>query len=401
MPSHSATKTVTRLVPRAITKTVLQYATYFPAIGITGPRQSGKSTLARTCFPHLPYISFENPQVVVNTREDFAGFLNKYKNGAIFDEIQHIPELLSYLQEVIDEQRTWMGRFIITGSQNFSLNAHISQSLAGRIGMLTLLPLSLAELKNTDSYDHALFTGGYPGLHQTAIPPHIFFESYIKTYLERDVRQLKNISDLSEFQKFIRLCAARVGFPVNFTKLGADAGVTHTTAKQWLSILEASYLIYTLPTYHENFGKRHMKTPKLYFYDTGLAAYLLNISNEQQLETHYLRGNIFENMAVNELIKSRLNRGVSHLAYFWRKASNNNEQKEKEVDVIGEWDGHLYAIEIKYNASVKSEHIQNLHLFRDLYKHPLKQYVIYSGTKSDTLQDVTFVPLNAVETIFD
>ncbi len=381
-------------IKRSIVPTVLEYAKYFPAIGITGPRQSGKSTLAKQCFPHLPYISFENPQVLANTRNDFAAFLKKYKSGAIFDEVQNIPELLSYLQEIIDEDRLVMGRFIITGSQNFALSQTINQSLAGRIGMLTLLPLSCAELPHNQPSDDILLIGGYPGLHQTNMPPHLFFSSYIATYLERDIRQLKNVGDLGAFQKFIRLCAARIGWPINLSTLAADAGVSHTTASTWLNLLQASYLVYTVNAYHNNFGKRIIKTPKLYFYDTGIAAHLLNITTPEQLETHYLRGHLFENGAINEIIKTRFNHGLSATPYFWQDSTG------KEIDVVGEWDGTLYVIEIKSNKTINPEHLKNITLFSALSKQEIKKYVIYDGDTHERLSDTEFVPLNKIVTLF-
>lgn len=247
------------------------------------------------------------------------GFLAGYSNGAIFDEVQVLPDLLSYLQGIVDETPI-AGRYVLTRSQNFALNAHIAQSLSGRIGMTTLIPLSLNELglDLPASNNFAIFNGGYPGLHKLKIDPLDFYPSYIQTYIERDVRQFKNIENLAKFQIFIKLCAGQIGKLLNISSLAQDCGISHTTDRQWLSILEASYLIFLLQPFHNNYSKLLIKMPKLYFYDTGLACTLLGLQKAEQLNTHYLKGGLFENLVILEVLKKRLNQGLPPNLYFWR-----------------------------------------------------------------------------------
>lgn len=302
---------------RTISPVLEKFSKLYPIVGITGPRQSGKTTLAKMLFKHLPYVSLENLDIRLQAHTDPRAFLAQYDNGAIFDEVQHAPELLSYLQGIVDESPA-KGRYILTGSQNFSLNHHIAQSLSGRIGMTTLLPLSLSELGMPEDINTAIFEGGYPGLHNLKMYPLDFYPSYIQTYIERDVRQLKNIENFGRFQTFLKLCAGRVGQIINLTSLAQDCGISHTTARQWLNILEASYLIFFLQPFYQNFSKRLIKMPKLYFYDTGLACTLLGLEKATQLQTHYLKGALFENLVILEILKKRLNQGLPPNLYFWR-----------------------------------------------------------------------------------
>lgn len=381
---------------REITSVLKRFSTFYPIIGITGPRGSGKTTLAKLLFPHLPYISLENLDIRIQAEEDPRAFLGSYDKGAIFDEVQHVPSLLSYLQEIVDTNPQ-KGRYVITGSQNFALNSKITQSLSGRIGMLTLMPLSLYEMYHNTPPHTAIFKGGYPALHQLEMYPPDFYLSYIQTYIERDLRQIKNIENLKLFHTFLKLCAARIGQLVNFSSLAQDAGISHTTARQWLTVLEASYILFTLQPYHQNFNKRLIKMPKLYFYDTGLACTLLGLEKESQLETHYLKGALFENLMILEVLKARLNQGLLSSLYFWR------DQTGHEVDLIGEWGGQIHAMEIKYAATFQESHIKNLKYFIELShkknKEMVSGYLIYTGTQAGSYLDIALTPMKKVHDV--
>lgn len=378
---------------RSIASIVERFSQIYPVIGITGPRQSGKTTLAQTLFPHFTYVNLENLDIRLQAKNDPRAFLARYKDGAIFDEVQNVPELLSYMQQVVDES-TQKGRYVVTGSQNFALSEQVSQSLSGRIGMLTLLPLSMHEL-SVESYDltSMIFRGGYPGLHQRNMTSTEFFPSYVQTYLERDVRQIKNIEDLGLFQTFVKLCAGRIGQVVNYSSLGQDCGVSHTTVQKWLTVLEASYIIFQLQPYHKNFNKRLVKNPKLYFYDTGLACFLLGLEQAQQLETHYLKGNLYENLVILEVLKARLNKGLIPNLYFWRDLSGH------EVDLIAEWGGSTKAIEIKAGATLQPNFVKNVNYFCSLDDRA-KAYVVYSG-QDGSYSDATLLPIQSVQRLLD
>jgi predicted AAA+ superfamily ATPase len=377
---------------RDVAPTIKRYAESFRAVGITGPRQSGKTTLAKILFPHLPYISLENLDIRIQALEDPRRFLSLYPSGAIFDEIQHAPILLSYLQEIIDSSSE-KGRFVITGSQHFALTEHINQSLAGRIGMLTLLPLSLSEQGYPSDINLQMFTGGYPGLHQDKLRPQDFYTSYLQTYIERDLRQIKAIENLSRFQTFLKLCAGRIGQIVNFSSLAADCGISHVTAHQWLNILEASYIVFTLSPFHKNFNKRLIKMPKLYFYDTGLACNLLGVENEKQLDSHYLKGGLFENLIILELLKERLNQGLQPNLYFWR------DRTGFEIDCIAEWSGKTKAIEIKYTQTFKQDFIKNLKYFQTIVPE-VETYLIANLATPGVFGATTLLPINQINQLF-
>ncbi len=370
---------------RSISAILEKFATLYPVIGITGPRQSGKTTLAKMLFSHLPYVSLENLDIRAQALGDPRAFLDKYKDGAIFDEVQNTPELLSYLQEIVDALPI-KGKYILTGSQNFIFNQHISQSLSGRIAMTTLLPLALQELgvkENASQVFDNIFDGGYPGLHYLKMAPVNFYPSYIQTYIERDIRQIKNIENINRFQTFLKLCAGRVGQVINFSSLAQDCGISHTTARQWLSILEASYLIFFLQPFHQNFNKRLIKMPKLYFYDTGLVCSLLSLENKDQVETHYLKGVLFENLVILEVLKMRLNLGLPHNLYFWRDRTGH------EIDLLAEWGGKIHAIEIKANATFNPNFIKNLSYFKTFAKES-KCYMAYTGLQNGMYNGVNF-----------
>lgn len=382
---------------RLITPTLLRLSKLYPILGIIGPRQSGKTTLAKMLFNHLPYVSLENLDIRAQAQNDPRAFLEQYKAGAIFDEVQHVPELLSYLQEIVDASPE-KGRYVLTGSQNFALNQHISQSLSGRIGMTTLLPLSLAELAMPMDVISSIFTGGYPGLHQLNMHPLDFYPSYIQTYIERDVRQLKNIENFGRFQTFLKLCAGRVGQIINLSSLAQDCGISHTTARQWLNILEASYLIFFLQPFHQNFNKRLIKMPKLYFYDTGLACTLLGLEKESQLKTHYLRGTLFENLVILEVLKQRLNQGLLPNIYFWR------DRTGYEIDLLAEWGDTIHAMEIKSGATFQPEFTKNIQYFMKLAKEApektVKGYLIYAGKQEGSFSNVELIPIDKLDQKF-
>ena len=287
------------MIRRELHSKLLEVSQYYPIITLTGPRQSGKTTLIKSTFTNLPYVLLEIPDIRERAQEDPKSFLEKYPKGAIFDEVQNVPELFSYLQGIVDEDN--QVRFVVSGSQNFLLLEKITQTLAGRVAVLKLLPFSLMELKNT-KYEiqnslEFIFNGAYPRLYDKNIPVEQFYSDYMQTYVERDVRTIKNIGNLNSFRRFLQLCAGRVGQLLNLNSLATDTGISVNTAKSWLSILEASYIIYQLQPHHKNFSKRLVKRPKIFFYDTGLACSLLKITSVEQLDIHYLRGGLFENFS--------------------------------------------------------------------------------------------------------
>ena len=386
---------------RTIEPVLKRFAKVYPVIGITGPRQSGKTTTAKKIFPHLPYVSLEDLDVRASAKNDPRAFLKKYKDGAIFDEVQNVPELLSYLQGIVDSSEE-TGKYVITGSQNFALSQSVSQSLAGRVGMATLLPLSLCELGMNDDVELNIFNGGYPRLHKLKIGPLNFYPSYLQTYIERDVRTLKNVENLELFQMFLKLCAGRVGQIINFSSLASDCGVSTATARQWLSILKASYLIFTLQPFHKNFSKRLIKMPKLYFYDTGLVCNLLGIDDKKNLESHYLTGSLYENLVILEILKGQVNRGFAPNLYFWRDRTGN------EIDLVGEWGGVIKAIEIKSGTTFKPEMLKNLQYFKKLSDQAktkeagpeVEQTLIYSGDLEGEYKDISLLPFKNIEEIF-
>ncbi|MDR2737931.1 MAG: ATP-binding protein [Puniceicoccales bacterium] len=332
----------------------------FPMVGIVGPRQSGKTTLAKDAFPMLTYVNLEAIHVREIAQNDPQGFLKSYPNGAIFDEIQNVPTLFPYLQVISDERGT-SGQYVLTGSHHFLLLEKISQSLAGRIALTTLLPLSLDELNpRTESPFPVAFEGFYPGMHSRKIEPNDFYGNYLTSYVERDVRQIMNLRDLAMFQKFLRLCAGRAGQLLNLSSLANDCGISQPTARQWLSVLEASFIVFLLQPNHSNFNKRLIKSPKLYFHDTGLLCNLLNISSANQLESHYLRGEIFENLVVGDIGKNFYNNGQLPTMSFWR------DQRGVEIDLIVEKDGKTQAIGIKSGQTMHQDFLKNLIHWREL-----------------------------------
>ena len=365
------------MLARDAEKTLIRLAKSFPVVAITGPRQAGKTTLAKAVFKDKPYVSLENPDEREFAQNDPRRFLARFPNGAVLDEVQRCPALLSWLQGVVD-QRGVMGDFVLTGSAQFDLIEGITQTLAGRVGRVELLPLSSSELKAANqlpnSLSQMLIQGGYPALYDRKITPQDWFSNYVATYVERDVRQLISVRNLGQFQTFLKMCASRTGQLINLTSLGADCGISAVTAKQWLSVLETSYIVTLLRPHHSNFGKRLVKTPKIYFLDSGLAAWLMGIRSAETLETHAARGALFESWVVSELYKKRLNAGLSIDLYFWRDNTGN------EVDLIIEKEKGLQPIEIKSGSTYASDWSQGLKKWQALAKNSsLEPAILYGG----------------------
>ena len=364
------------MIERTLTRRLVALAQKFPVVTLTGPRQSGKTTLVRATFPTLPYVSLEEPDIRQIALTDPRGFLANFPDGAVLDEVQRTPELFSYLQRIVDEKRT--AQFILTGSSNFLLLERISQSLAGRTAILHLLPLSLEELPPGDaSYEQVIFRGRYPRIYDRDIAPTDFYPAYIQTYVERDVRLMKDISNLDAFIRFVQLCAGRVGQLLNYTSLANDAGISPNTARAWLSVLESSYILYRLQPYHRNFNKRLVKSPKLYFHDTGVACSLLGIRDESQVNLHYLKGALFENLVINEFIKRNSHCGDSWQPYFWQ------DSQGREIDCLLVAGEVLRPIEIKAGRTLATSYFDNLNYWRSLLDAPQAPvYVVYGGDRS-------------------
>ncbi|MFD2288365.1 DUF4143 domain-containing protein [Pedobacter petrophilus] len=355
-----------------------QLASKFRVVAVVGPRQSGKTTICKITFPRKPYVSLENPDVADFAISDPNGFLRQFKNGAILDEVQKLPHLFSYIQQIVDENNK-AGFFILSGSNNFLMQESISQTLAGRVAYLHLLPCSLKELKTAkllSGYENHIFNGGYPEPLYKKITATDWYPNYINTYIERDVRQLKNITNLALFMKFLRLCAGRTGQILNMQSLGNDCGIDAKTVQAWLYILESSYIIYLLKPFYNNYNKRIIKAPKLYFYDTGVACSLLGLQNKEQLAFHPSIGALFENMVIIDLLKQRLNKGLQDNLYYWRDKTGN------ELDVLLDTATAVTAIEIKAGATMNTDYQKGLLYFKSVAgdKKDIKTLIYYTGS---------------------
>ncbi|HRE75586.1 MAG TPA: ATP-binding protein [Flavobacteriales bacterium] len=350
----------------------------FKAVAVTGARQTGKTTLVKQVFKGKTYLSLENPDTRNFALEDPRGFLESYPNGAILDEVQRVPHLFSYLQEILDSSKV-KGLFILTGSNNFLLQQTISQSLAGRVGYINLLPFSISELKKakllTPDDNNLMLKGFYPPIYDQDIPPLDWCPNYIRTYIEKDVRQIKNITDLIVFERFIKLLAGRTGQELNNSALAVETGVDVKTIQSWIGILESSFIIYLLKPHHKNFNKTIVKRPKVYFYDTAIVCYLLGIRNTSQLNTHPLRGAIFEGMVVTELIKKRTNSGLPINLFYWRDKTGH------EIDIIVDDMGKLLPIEIKSGKTVNTEFFKNIYYWSKL-TDAKKSILLYAGEQN-------------------
>ena len=384
------------MITRTIQPVLESLASQYPVVTVTGPRQSGKTTLCRAAFPDKSYVNLESPDSRKLALDDPRRFLERYPEGAIFDEIQRVPDLLSYIQPIVDERKQ-NGQYILTGSQQFEVVNTVNQSLAGRTALLKLLPLSIEELQGAGydvPVDRLILTGGYPRVYDQGLDPMQAMGDYFETYVERDIRQLLNIKDLALFEKFVRLCAGRIGQVLNLQSLGNDAGVSHTTVRAWLALLEASYIVFLLQPWYGNFSKRQIKSPKLYFYDVGLASYLLGLENVLHVGRDPLRGNLFENLAVVEALKHRLNRGKRSNLYFYRDGKGN------EVDMLVVYGRDLFPVEVKAGATVNDDYFKGLrHLAKISPSLPWGSGLVYGGTDQQFRTEIRVYPVTGIHTM--
>jgi len=386
------------MIDRKIEPVLHDLASKYPVVTLTGPRQSGKTTLCRKVFPDMAYANLESPDVREYAAADPRGFLAAYRDGVIIDEIQRAPQLVSYIQGIVDERRT-PGQFILTGSQQFEVMNTINQSLAGRTGLLKLLPFSIPEIQGTtlpESLDILLLKGFYPRIHDQGLNPTQALGDYYETYVERDLRQLTSIRDLSLFQKFIRLCAGRIGQIINLHSLANDTGVSHTTAHAWISLLEASYILFLLRPWYRNISRRLIKSPKIYFYDVGLAAYLLGMESEIHVSRDPLRGNLLENLALMEAIKYRFNRGRKNAVTFYRDSRGN------EVDMVLESGRDAFPLEVKAGTTIAEDFFKGLKHFSRVAGEPPHGYgLIYGGQEIQQRGNFRIYPVTAMEEMFE
>lgn len=368
------------MVERALKSKLLELIEKYPIVTLTGPRQSGKSTLLKTSLPDYQYVSLEDPDIRLFASEDPRGFLATYPDKTIIDEAQRVPELFSYIQTHVDKVGK-EGMYLLAGSHNFLLMESVNQSLAGRTAILKLLPFSNSEMRAGNilpsTIDEQIYIGAYPRLYDKNIAPTDYYPFYIQTYVERDVRLMKNIGDLSKFIRFIKLCAGRIGQLLNLSGLANECGISVSTATSWMSLLEASYIVYLLKPDHNNYAKRLVKSPKLYFYDTGLACSLLDIKSAEQVSTHFLRGGLFENLVINEFTKESFNKGEEPNLTFWRDSTGN------EIDLLQQVAGFQNAYEIKSGATYSSDYFKGINKWAKLSgATPEQCFAIYAGNKS-------------------
>ncbi len=378
------------MIKRNLLTELLQSAKEYPIVTITGPRQSGKTTLAKSAFPHLDHVNFERPDLRAQFDEDPSAFISKYSQGAIFDEIQWVPEICSWLQDLVDKNPQ-PGRFVLTGSQHFGLSNQVTQSLAGRTAILELLPFSMDEMEQGNFLDQdlntVLLSGAYPPVHDRALRTYRWYSDYLATYLERDLRQLAAIQDLSVFQRFLKLAAGSVGQLFVASRLAGDLGIDQKTIEKWTSLLETSYLAVRIPPFHTNLRKRLTKSPKFYFHDTGLVCHLLGIIEPGQLENHPLRGAIFENWVASELLKETANLGQRPNLSFWRTYDG------QEVDFLREHGNKLELIECKSGQTVHPRFLGPLKRVRRLFEnHNTQSFLVHGGSDEVELSQVKIIP---------
>lgn len=358
---------------RSLTQKIKTESQFYPVIAITGPRQTGKTTLSRALFPDFRYVLLEDLEIQKLAKEDPKGFFSRFSGSLILDEVQKTPELLSYIQGIVDTPNNKI-KFILTGSEHLLLSQKISQTLAGRVRLFTLLPFSQSELPTLD-LNQRIFTGDYPRIHDQGLEPQGWLSSYYATYVERDIRSVINISDIDQFDRVVRLAAGRVGQLIDYTGIANDAGVSSPTVKAWISGLKSTFICFNLEPHFKNFNKRLIKSPKLYFFDTGLLCYLLRIHSQKELETHPLYGSIFENWVISEKLKQKFNKGLESNYYFWR------DQKGNELDLVADNAGQLYPIEIKSSKTFHPSFLKGIEYLNTLQKTEYGE-VIYGGTDS-------------------
>ncbi|MGV8093606.1 MAG: ATP-binding protein [Mangrovibacterium sp.] len=377
------------IIERKITRHLTDMLTKFPVLSLTGPRQSGKTTLLKHVFPHYQYFNMERVDHREMVLTDPIGFLKSAGPKIIFDEVQNVPELFSFIQVMSDERNT-PGQYILSGSQSFLLNERISQSLAGRVYVSHLFPFDSTELGITRNQNicQIIYNGFYPRLYDHHIAPHDFYPSYLQTYVERDIRTLKAIENLNTFTRFLGMCAGRIGQVLNLTSLANDTGITVNTAKAWLSLLESSFIVFQLQPYYRNFNKRLIKSPKLYFYDTGLACSLLKLTSPEMVSTHYLYGALFENLIISEIIKFQNHSGLRPSVYYWRESNG------LEIDCIVEkGNNEVIAIEIKGGLTFNKSYLKNFRIFQNDDMH-IQKRVIYVGETSTILSGIRIIGWN-------
>jgi len=383
------------MIKRKISYKVLQYSKQYPVVIITGPRQSGKTTLCKMIFPDKPYISLEDPDNRYFAQTDPRGFLEQFPEGAVLDEIQRSTDLFSYIQTIVDEKRK-DGMYILTGSQQFEMIEKASQSLAGRAAIVKLLPFSIEEIKDygqIDNIEKVLYTGFYPRIYDKDLNPTEALSFYVNSYIERDVRKILNVTDLSKFEIFLRLCAGRTGQILNLNSIGNECGVSHNTIKKWLSVLEASYIIKILRPYYKNMNKRLIRSPKLYFLDTGLACYLLKIKTMSQILSHPLKGALFETFILSELLKKIYNIGQDDNLYFFRNHKGN------EVDIVFDKGKSCNIAEVKSGKTIVQDFFKALTFFKKSYSNVDNQYIIYGGDQNRVQKNIKIVSWKNLEAI--
>ncbi|MFA6183739.1 MAG: ATP-binding protein [Parcubacteria group bacterium] len=386
-------------IKRQAEDTILKLLKKYPAVALVGPRQSGKSTIAKNILKNYPYYSLEDLDEREFATSDPRGFLERFKNGGIIDEIQKVPELISYLQSFLDNKKN-KSPIILTGSAQLTLLSNISQTLSGRVAIIELLPLAYVEIKKMSvapkSLEKLFHTGLYPKLYKEKINPNDWYYDYVKTYLERDVRDILKVHNLGTFQKFLKMCASRAGQILNFSSLANDCGISHSTAESWFNILEATYIVIRIQPHHQNFSKRLIKSPKLYFYDTGLLCFLLGISSADDLKTHSFRGAIMENWVANEIVKSKCNAHKPNGIYFWR------DNKGIEIDFVMEQGTKLYPIEVKSGKTINTDYFKNILYWSKLAGNKAKNgAVVYAGNENQTRTDFEIYGWKSIDNLIE